>query len=206
MEFSSENLPVISGQQNAQNVIAIQDTNSELSGLSCDSIEDTNPVCESEAEVVNRSEKKSKIRKKATRREVGNSENIEFTGPLSSEKSKRNSKTSANSSRKKGKNETLKLSEKASSYCIYLGWSACCLLMVRLLLSEGGVLDYYSKKEVFDNKQFELELIKKDNSGLVSEIGMIQNDSPYQKKLVRDNLGFISKDEYLILFPKERSL
>jgi hypothetical protein len=38
---------------------------------------------------------------------------------------------------------------------------------------------------------------------LVREIERMHNDVGYQKKLVRDNLGFIASDEYLVLFPKE---
>ena len=38
------------------------------------------------------------------------------------------------------------------------------------------------------------------------EIKKIGSNSTYQKKLVRDNLGFIARDEYLILFPREKGL
>jgi hypothetical protein len=38
---------------------------------------------------------------------------------------------------------------------------------------------------------------------LVHEIERMQYDVAFQKRLVRDNLGFIAQDEFLILFPKE---
>ena len=51
-----------------------------------------------------------------------------------------------------------------------------------------------------------LSRIKKENMQIVREIERMQTDTAYQKKLVRDNLGFIAADEFLILFPKEKSV
>lgn len=85
------------------------------------------------------------------------------------------------------------------------GWLFCVFLMGRLVFSDGGIMDYYSQKNLLDGKVRELEANKKENELLAKEIELIKDDSNYQKKIVRDNLGMIAKDEFLILFPKETS-
>lgn len=85
------------------------------------------------------------------------------------------------------------------------GWLFCIFLMGRLVFSDGGIMDYYSQKNLLDGKVRELEANKKENELLAKEIELIKDDSNYQKKIVRDNLGMIAKDEFLILFPKETS-
>ncbi len=42
-----------------------------------------------------------------------------------------------------------------------------------------------------------------ENSELQIEVAKIINDSRYQKKLARDNLGVIAADEFLILFEQD---
>lgn len=47
-------------------------------------------------------------------------------------------------------------------------------------------------------------MLKNETKSLGKEIQMIKYDQLYQKKLVRDMLGLIAKDEYLILFSRAR--
>jgi len=79
-------------------------------------------------------------------------------------------------------------------------WIFCAFLLLRLVFSAGGIIDYYEKKEVLARKVSSLERVKEENSDLVKEIEKIKNNASYQKKIVRKHLGHIAKDEYLVLF------
>jgi cell division protein FtsB len=81
-------------------------------------------------------------------------------------------------------------------------WAFCAFLLLRLIFSEGGVIEYYDKKSALDQKSYELETLKNENVSLMEELELIRSNSRYQKKLVRDHLGYIARDEYLILFPE----
>jgi cell division protein FtsB len=89
------------------------------------------------------------------------------------------------------------------NYLVKGTWLFCGFLVLRLFFSSGGVVDYYNGRSLLNNRVLELKRIKKENMALVSEIERMQLDASFQKKLVRDNLGFIAADEYLVLFPKD---
>lgn len=81
-------------------------------------------------------------------------------------------------------------------------WIFCALMVLRLIFAAGGVTDFYSQKASVVERVNELNFIKKENMTLVREIERMRTDVGFQKKLVRDNLGFIASDEFLVLFPK----
>lgn len=81
-------------------------------------------------------------------------------------------------------------------------WVFCAFLLVRLVFSDGGVKDYYAKKDVLTSRFDEVARIEKENKALVKEIELLKNDVQHQKKVVRDHLGYIAKDEYLVLFSR----
>lgn len=89
------------------------------------------------------------------------------------------------------------------SFLTKCAWIFAGFLVLRLVFAQGGVTDFYSQHKILTQKQSELKQIKDENMQLVREIERMHTDTGYQKKLVRDNLGFIAADEYLILFPKE---
>ena len=74
---------------------------------------------------------------------------------------------------------------------------------MRLIFSDGGVQDYYAKKDVLQGRFDELARIEGENKVLLKEIALLKKDPQYQKKVVRDHLGYIARDEYLILFPEQ---
>ncbi len=89
-----------------------------------------------------------------------------------------------------------------NEYIIKGVWVFCALLFVRLIFSGGGVMDYYDKREVL-NERFDAQTsIEKENVALIKEIELLKRNAHYQKKVVRDHLGYIASDEYLILFPE----
>ncbi len=135
-----------------------------------------------------------------SRRSVARPEDTEFAPTV-----KRTTKRAAaqisytTGTKKKGK----ELDPKLVDYLVKGTWLFCGFLVLRLIFASGGVTDYFSQKSALNDRLSELSRIKNENMGLVGEIERMQLDAGYQKKLVRDNLGFIAPDEYLVLFPKD---
>ncbi|MDO9182288.1 MAG: hypothetical protein Q7U04_07755 [Bacteriovorax sp.] len=134
-----------------------------------------------------------------TRRSVARPDEAEFT-PVKRTPKKVASQISytTSSSRKKSKpfDPTL------VGYLVKGCWIFCAVMVLRLLFAHGGVSDFYSQSSLHSDRLTELDRIKKENMQLVREIERMQTDTAFQKKLVRDNLGFIAADEFLVLFPK----
>lgn len=135
------------------------------------------------------------------RRAPANPDNTEFVPQV--KRPQRKVATQVNYSTNTARKKSQSVDPKYTTYLVKACWVFCGLMVLRLIFASGGVTDYYSQKSVVNTKQNELEMIQKDNSQLVREIERMKNDTGYQKKLVRDNLGFIAKDEFLVLFPKE---
>jgi len=134
-----------------------------------------------------------------TRRSVAHPDEADFT-PVKRAPRKVTSQISyTTSNRKKAK----PINPMIVGYFVKGCWIFCALMILRLIFANGGVMDYYSQRSLLNDRVSELDKIKKENMLLVHEIERMQNDSAYQKKLVRDNLGFIAEDEFLVLFPKE---
>lgn len=102
------------------------------------------------------------------------------------------------STRKKSKS----LDPKYTGWLVKGSWIFCAIMVLRLIFAAGGVTDFYSQKTSVSERLAELSDIKKENMQLVREIERMRSDIGFQKKLVRDNLGFIAADEFLVLFPK----
>ncbi|MBT3586489.1 MAG: hypothetical protein HN509_16395 [Halobacteriovoraceae bacterium] len=81
-------------------------------------------------------------------------------------------------------------------------WIFAFILILRLIFSGGGVLDYYHQQKAYQEKLGDFTSIGIENQELVIENEKIRHNKRFQKKLVRDHLGFIASDEFLILFPK----
>ena len=67
---------------------------------------------------------------------------------------------------------------------------------------EGGVIDFHQMDSVLIEKKAYLEQLKSENKSLALEIKKMRTSPQYQKKIARDHLGVIAKDEYLVLFGK----
>lgn len=134
-----------------------------------------------------------------TRRTVAKPDETEFT-PIKRTTRKAASHISYTTGvKKKGK----ELDPKYTDYLVKGSWIFCGFLILRLVFANGGVVDYFSQKKTLNERIADLSRIKKENMSLVHEIERMQLDAAYQKRLVRDNLGFIAQDEFLILFPKD---
>lgn len=105
----------------------------------------------------------------------------------------------------KSKTKTSKKNKKLLDHLVIFGWITVSILGLRLLFSERGVIDFYKDKSALQKLYHEKEQVIADNKDLVEEIEKIKGSGKYQKKIVRDNLGFIAQQEYLILFAKGRT-
>lgn len=85
-----------------------------------------------------------------------------------------------------------------------LGLVLSALLILRLIFMEGGVIDYYSMQEAIGKQEIELEMIKEENTSLVSQIHDLKTNPVYQKKIAREHLGVIAANEFLILFAQDQ--
>ncbi len=94
------------------------------------------------------------------------------------------------------------LLKRLQNYALKGAWLFSFFLVLRLIFSTGGVLDYRAHKEMLRLKHQEYDQVVEANKLLMREIKRIKEDAKYQKKLVRDYLGFIAENEYLILFAK----
>ncbi len=84
-----------------------------------------------------------------------------------------------------------------------VGWIFVCFLFTRLVFMDSGVIDYIKMEKRLDARLGDLKSIQVENNDILNEIDLIKNNTAYQKKLVRDHLGAIDSNEYLILFPTE---
>lgn len=134
-----------------------------------------------------------------SRRSVAKPEDTEFV-PVKRTPKKVASQISytTTSTRKKQKS----MDPKYTNWLVKGSWIFCGLMVLRLIFATGGVTDFYSQKNAVADRVAELSDIKKENMQLVREIERMRSDAGFQKKLVRDNLGFIAADEFLVLFPK----
>lgn len=141
----------------------------------------------------------SKSTSVVSRRSVAKPEDTEFV-PVKRTPKKVASQISytTTSTRKKQKS----MDPKYVNWLVKGSWIFCGLMVLRLIFATGGVTDFYSQKNAVADRVAELSDIKKENMQLVREIERMRSDAGFQKKLVRDNLGFIAADEFLVLFPK----
>ena len=129
---------------------------------------------------------------------------IEFNEPVKrSRKRATGPKVSYTKSPKKKKRKSLSSFEWTWNK---VGWIFCAGLVLRLFLMESGVIDYHHMNQTLNKKQKDLESLRIENAGLIKEIHKIRTSPSYQKKLARDHLGVIAKDEYLVLFGKDSHL
>lgn len=87
--------------------------------------------------------------------------------------------------------------------CVRLAWILCGFMLLRLIFMDAGVIDYIKKEKRLGLRADDLKVVEVENKELKNEIDLIKNNAAFQKKLVRDHLGAIESNEYLILFPTD---
>ena len=99
---------------------------------------------------------------------------------------------------------TKKLSSRTQTekYLMYLergAWIFCLILFVRLVFADRGIVEYYQRESNLAERQRDYLMISDSNQGLIKEIGLLKKSKGHQKKTIREHLGFIARDEYLVL-------
>jgi hypothetical protein len=84
-----------------------------------------------------------------------------------------------------------------------VGWMVCGVLFLRLIFMDAGVIDFYKMENTLKDTAHQLQLVKDENAELATEIHEIRTNARYQRQIVRDHLGVIAKDEYLVIFAKD---
>ena len=97
-------------------------------------------------------------------------------------------------------NFRVKHSTKRKFNLVFLFWGFNLVMLGRLIFSDRGIIEYIQHKSFLDSRVSKLSELVKENESLIQEINIIQNDKRYQKKIVRDQLGFLATDEYIIYF------
>lgn len=90
-------------------------------------------------------------------------------------------------------------------YVVKLMWIFSIVLFLRLVFAERGVLEYYFRRKKVQEKMDTLDKQVFENKKLKKEIERIERDMTYQKSLVRNNLGFIAEDEFIIVLPEPKN-
>jgi cell division protein FtsB len=76
------------------------------------------------------------------------------------------------------------------------------VILFKMVFAPGGALELRERLSTIDARSREIERMASEQEMLKSEIERLKKDSRYQRQIVRDHLGLISKDEFLIIFPK----
>ena len=86
---------------------------------------------------------------------------------------------------------------------ILFSWLVCGLLALRLLFADRGVIDYYRELGHLEQQQKTLKQYQQANLALAQEVKRLKTDERYQRKMVRDHLGHVAADEFVVAFRKE---
>jgi cell division protein FtsB len=76
----------------------------------------------------------------------------------------------------------------------------CLFLVYQLVFSVNGIIDFYKMERLLASKKQELSEITVSIDNLREEIHLLKNDLKHQKKVAKQELGVLSKDEFLVLF------
>lgn len=146
-------------------------------------------------------ERTVKSSKKGTRLSVGRPGESEFLGKRS--RPAPTSKLSYSVKRPKSRAKPGKKFVLNDRVAIVL-WLFVGFLTCRLLFADRGVIDYYSKRSTLQERELNSLEVEENNGLLIKEIAKIKTESSYQKKIIREHLGFIAENEFLILFGEEK--
>jgi cell division protein FtsB len=136
------------------------------------------------------------------RRSIATPTTTEFTGLRKKPASRAVARRKSSAVTYVGKKTKTKSSKKLSWSRV--AWALFFVMSLRLVFMERGVVDYYKMEKNLASKEYLFESTMDDNIQLVEEIHRIKTDKVYQKQVVRDHLGVIAKDEYLVVFAKDQ--
>lgn len=101
------------------------------------------------------------------------------------------------------KRKKIQKRKEKNAWLVKGSWILLSFIFLRLIFAERGVLDYFAMKDLIDHKLSLIEETRVENDEIVKEMDLIKNNSRHQKKIVREKLGFITGDEYLVIFSED---
>ena len=72
-------------------------------------------------------------------------------------------------------------------------WLGLLVFFILIVFNERGAVEYYSRVSELKSLENKMELLKTQNGQLIYELNQIQNNISYQRKVVRDYLGYLEK-------------
>ena len=79
-------------------------------------------------------------------------------------------------------------------------WAICIFFLGVVIFGDRGVVDYMKRHQSFIGKVNQLKFLEKENEEIKFQIYRLENDPAYQRQIIRDYLGYIARDEYLVIF------
>ena len=79
-------------------------------------------------------------------------------------------------------------------------WCGCFFFLAAVIFGDRGVLDYASRHTNLIEKNNQLRFLMNENEEIKFQIYRLENDRSYQRQVIRDYLGYIARDEYLVIF------
>ena len=79
-------------------------------------------------------------------------------------------------------------------------WGVCVFFLGIVIFGERGIVDYTIRYSNLEKKNNQLNFLIKENEEIKFQIYRLENDRTYQRQVIRDYLGYIANDEYLIIF------
>ena len=95
---------------------------------------------------------------------------------------------------------------KVFRWVIKFCWLGLFIFSLHVLLGDRGTIEYYAHLNDVNSLRSEVKSNQKENGQIIFELNQIQNNQSYQRKIIRDYLGYISHDEYLVIFPESTIL
>ena len=83
-------------------------------------------------------------------------------------------------------------------------WGLHILFLGIAIFGERGVVDYISRHGQLVEKENEISFLVNENEDIKFQIHRLENETNYQKQVIRDYLGYISTDEYLVIFAENQ--
>lgn len=69
-----------------------------------------------------------------------------------------------------------------------------------LFFSSGGVFDYFNNQRLLKDRGHYYEALISQKDNMIKTIEKFKVNQQFQKKLIRNQLGYVNEQEYLILF------
>ena len=83
---------------------------------------------------------------------------------------------------------------------IYSAWAIEIFFVSSVVIGDRGVAHYLKHLNIIEEKKDRINSLQDEIFALKQEISEIRTNPTYQKKLIRDYLGYIAKSEYIIIF------